>query len=496
MADRKARVREFDITTARREGRLRLWPLIGVLLAAYLGMAAYQAFKPLPEGISVATPLRDVEEVEFLADITYLDESGERQTEQVIFDEILRLIGQAKRLVVLDMFLFNDFTGAAEGDYRPLSSELTQALIRRKAQVPELEAVVITDPLNNLYGGLELEHFQALRSAGVQVVFTDLTQLRASNPLWSGLWHWCCRWLGNSAQGGWLPNPLGEGEVTLRSYLSLLNFSANHRKTLVADHGDDWVGLVTSANPHDASSYHSNVALRFQGPAALDLLETERAVAALSGATIEFDPPSPREADTGHSSAQIQVLTEGRIRDALLEALVTAGAGDRIDIAVFYFSRRPLVEAVIAAHERGVRLRVLLDPNKDAFGIEKNGIPNRQVAADLHAAGVPVRWCDTHGEQCHSKLFLKRERDGAAELILGSANYTRRNLDNYNLETSVRLLADAGAPAIMDAAHFFERQWHNEPGRHFSVPYAAFADNSWLRYWLYRIMEASGLSTF
>nr|WP_089725940.1 phospholipase D family protein [Halomonas muralis] len=470
-----------------------------ILLAAYLGMAAYQLFKPLPEGVSTATPLRGVENVEFLADLTYLDTSGERQTEQVIFDEVLRLIGQAKRLVVLDMFLFNDFTGAAEGDYRPLSTELTQALVRRKDQRPGLEALIITDPLSTLYGGLKPDHFQALRAAGIQVVFTDLTELRASNPLWSGLWHWCCRWLGNSARSGWLPNPLGSGEVTLRSYLSLLNFKANHRKTLLVDHGDDWVGLVTSANPHDASSFHGNVALRFQGPTALDLLETELAVARLSGAEIAFDTPRAVKVTNEPATnvgARLQVLTESKIRDALIDAIATAEAGDRIDIAVFYFSHRPLVEAVIAARERGVRLRVLLDPNKDAFGIEKNGIPNRQVAADLHAAGVPVRWCDTHGEQCHAKLLLKTQASGEAELILGSANYTRRNLDDYNLETSVRLLADADAPAIGDAGQYFERLWSNRPGQHFSVPYAAFGDDSRLRYWMYRVMEASGLSTF
>ena len=492
-------MRKRENTLERHVSKGRLRPLVVVLLAAYLGMAAYQLFKPLPEGVSTATPLHGVEQVAFLADLTYLDANAERQTEQVIFDEVLRLIGQAKRLVVLDMFLFNDFTAAAEGDYRPLSVELTQALVRRKNQRPGLKAVVITDPLNTLYGGLKPDHFQALRAAGVQVVFTDLTKLRASNPIWSGLWHWCCRWLGNSAQGGWLPNPLGPGEVTLRSYLSLLNFNANHRKTLVVDHGDDWVGLVTSANPHDASSFHGNVALRFQGPTAIDLLETELAVTRLSGAEIVFDTPRAAmvtDEAAVHAGAQLQVLTESRIRDALINAIATAEAGDRIDIAVFYFAHRPLVEAVIAAQERGVRLRVLLDPNKDAFGIEKNGIPNRQVAADLHAAGVPVRWCDTHGEQCHAKLLLKTQASGEVELILGSANYTRRNLDDYNLETSVRLLADADAPAISDAGQYFERLWNNQPGRHFSVPYAVFEDTSRLRYWLYRIMEASGLSTF
>lgn len=467
---------------------------------AYLAMAIYQAFKPLPPGLSTATPLREADDIVFLADLTYRGSSGTSRVDQQIFDEVLRIVGQAERLVVLDMFLFNDFAGAADGDgFRPLSAELTQALIRRKQARPSLIAVVISDPLNTLYGGIELAHFQALREAGVNVISTDLTQLRASNPTWSGFWHLCCRWLGNSSTGGWLPNALGPGKVTLRSYLSLLNFNANHRKTLVADSGDSWVGLVTSANPHDASSRHGNVALRFAGPVALDLLGTERAVVAMSSADIAFPQPDAMPgmvAVANGKPARLQVLTEARIRDALLAAVNGSKAEDRLDIAVFYFSHRSLVEALIGAHRRGVAIRVLLDPNKDAFGLEKNGIPNRQVAHELHRAGIPVRWCVTQGEQCHSKLLLRMPPDGESELILGSANFTRRNLDDLNLETSVRLLAERQTPAIQDAMGFFERRWNNDGEHQASVDYSVFADDSRWRYWQYRVMEASGLSTF
>ena len=80
-----------------------------------------------------------------------------------------------------------------------------------------------------------------------------------------------------------------------------------------------------------------------------------------------------------------------------------------------------------------MNVRVLLDPNKDAFGREKNGIPNRQVASELNDAGVNVRWCNTQGEQCHSKMIIKSNGQ-QAELILGSANFTARNLKNYNLQ--------------------------------------------------------------
>ncbi len=483
--------------------RSRRWltRILLVALLAYLGMATYQVFKPLPEGIGQPYPVRSSNDVTLFTDITYLDAAGTHHSDQQVFDEVLRLIGQAKRLVVLDMFLFNDFTGAdAAPSLRPLSAELTEALVERKRAVPGLQVLVITDPINTLYGGMPSKHLDALRAAGVDVVVTDLGKLRAPNPAWSGFWHLCCRWAGNSDSGGWLPSPFGKGKVSLRSYLAMLNLNANHRKTLVVDEGDGWTGLVATANPHDGSSAHGNAALRFRGEAALDLLRSERPVAAMSA---HAWPTTAAEAITQSSrttgskdDTQLQVLTEGRIRDALINSVESANAGDQLDVAVFYFSHRALVKAVIAAQQRGVQVRVLLDPNEDAFGRKKNGIPNRQVALELHQAGVPVRWCDTHGEQCHAKMMFKQATDGSAELIVGSANYTRRNLDDYNLESSARVLAQADASVMQQAGRYFEQSWGNTGSRRISVPYADYADDSRLRYWRYRFTEASGLSSF
>jgi hypothetical protein len=483
--------------------RLRRWSRLLLLTAfvAYLAMATYQASKPLPEGISQPFPLRNGHGVALFTDITHVDAAGKRHSDQQVFDEVLRLVGQAERLVVLDMFLFNDFTGAdAAPSLRPLSAELTRALVERKRAAPGLQALVITDPINTLYGGMPSKHLEALRAAGVEVVVTDLSKLRAPNPAWSGFWHLCCRWAGNSETGGWLSSPFGEGKVGLRSYLALLNLNANHRKTLVVDEGGGWTGLVATANPHDGSSAHGNAALRFSGQAALDLLHSERAVAAMSAhawPAIAAHARMPAQGAKGTThDTQVQVVTEGRIRDALLNSVDQARTGDRLDIAVFYFSHRALVEAVIAARQRGVRLRVLLDPNEDAFGRKKNGIPNRQVALELHRAGVPVRWCDTHGEQCHTKMMLRQPATGPAELIIGSANYTRRNLDDYNLESSARVLAGADASVMRQASAYFNQSWSNTGERGISVPYSTYADASRWRYWRYRFTEATGLSSF
>ncbi|MDN3517573.1 phospholipase D family protein [Aquisalimonas lutea] len=471
----------------------------GLLVLACVAVAAYHSFKPLPEGLSAAMPVREQGEVRFLADDTWVDASGQRRTEHHIFDRVLALIGGAERLIVLDMFLLNDFAGEADGDdMRSLSDEVTAALVDRKRARPEMSIILITDPINTLYGGVVNDNLERLERAGVDVVITRLGALRDPNPAWSGLWRICCQWLGDAPESGWLPNPVGDQAVPLRSLLAMLNFKANHRKTLVADTPGGWVGLVTSGNPHDASSAHGNVAVEFTGPAALDLLETERAVVRFSRPGLVWpEPPEPRPSGAErHDGTRIQVLTEAAILEQVLALLGRADSGDSIDLAMFYLSHRGVVGALKAAHRRGVQVRVLLDPNQGAFGRRKNGVPNQPVADELVAAGIPVRWCTTRGEQCHSKFMLYRSAVGSAAFIAGSANYTRRNLDDLNLETSVLVEGSRQTPVMRDAAVFFDRRWSNRGDRRYSLPYTEHGDAGRLRYWQYRITEATGLSTF
>jgi phosphatidylserine/phosphatidylglycerophosphate/cardiolipin synthase-like enzyme len=265
------------------------------------------------------------------------------------------------------------------------------------------------------------------------------------------------------------------------------------------------VGIVGSANPHDASSAHSNVALRLGGEALRPLLESELDIARFSGwqgTTIADAAQRARAAvapDATAGETRVAIATEGAIRDRLVDALAATQAGDSIDIAMFYLSDRPVIRELLAAAQRRVMIRVLLDPNKDAFGFEKSGLPNREVASELVAASsgtIKLRWYRTHGEQFHVKLAAIRS-DHRLWLMLGSANFTRRNIGDYNLEANAIVSAPLGSRIDAQESTWFETLWNNHPG---GIEYTAdtdlYADPSQGRYWLYRFMEASGMSMF
>jgi phosphatidylserine/phosphatidylglycerophosphate/cardiolipin synthase-like enzyme len=357
------------------------------LVSLWVALSFYHSYKRLPTGLVYRGETRSVaaEDVELLIDVTYRN-GNTRVIEQQIYDRVLEMIDHALRLVVLDIFLLNAHQGAEGEIYRPLSAEVTERLLTKRRTHPEMPILLITDPINDVYGGEPSPQLASLRQAGVQVVVTDLDRLRDSNPLYSGPWRTLGKWWHTPEPGGKLPNPLDSSAppVNLRTYLRLLNFKANHRKVVLADaDGSVWTTLVTSANAHDASSAHSNVALFVRGEFACQVYEAEAAVARLSGATPPFSELPDLEAFDQTGALHVSYLTESAIRDRLLAVIDGAQAGDEIDVAVFYLSHRRILRSLARAADRGARVRVVLDPNRDAFGRTKNGIPNRQSAEYL-----------------------------------------------------------------------------------------------------------------
>lgn len=475
--------------------------VIILLPVILLVVGLFNVFKPLPQGVSISGQefLVPNQSVTFLADLTHFDEKSGLVTKQKIFDEIFGLIEQAEHYILLDLFLFNDFLGNSTKASRALSSELTRALINKKKSKPDIDIIFITDPINQIYGEIKAEHLTALSEAGIVVIETDLKRLRDSNPMYSVWWRSGLQYLPVGFIK--LSNPFVSGgqRVGLDSYFRLLNFKANHRKLLVADYLDDqgklkMASLVTSANPHDGSSAHGNVAIRINDFIWQDIVDSEKAVANFSAGKF-ISPTSAYQDVSGEVS--VQLLTEGKIKESLLSSIGQTKTGDKIRLVMFYLAERDIIQSLISAHQRGVEIEIILDPNKDAFGRTKAGLPNVPVAKELNKfnQAFKLRWCDTHGEQCHSKLTIVSIGD-KTDLFIGSANLTKRNLGNYNLETDIKISGkSAEVSAIKQANDYFVALWNNQPNN-YTVPYQKYEDNSFLKTIKYRLMEKTGLCSF
>ncbi|WBO83862.1 phospholipase D-like domain-containing protein [Hymenobacter yonginensis] len=96
-------------------------------------------------------------------------------------------------------------------------------------------------------------------------------------------------------------------------------------------------------------------------------------------------------------------------------------AACQLDICVFTIADDRLTDAVLAAHRRGVRVRLLTDNDK----LHDRGSDVRQ----LHAAGLPIR-VDRTDNHMHHKFAVADNRT----VLTGSYNWTRSaaelNLEN------------------------------------------------------------------
>lgn len=470
-----------------------------------LANAWFHTQKPLPDGFSYESELYEVpsHQVEFLFNLAY-KAGDELQFEEQIYKAWLEMVDEAERLLVVDMFLFNAFYDEDQ-QFPAIAGDLVSRIVERMEEAPNLQVYIISDEVNTTYGSHSAPMLEELEQHGAVVVITETGPLRDSNPLYSMVWRVLLQWFGQAGPG-WLPNPMADEapSVTLRSYLKLLNVKANHRKVLLTEKS----AMVTSANAHDASAWNSNIAFRFSGPILKDVWETERAVMSLSGIDVPLDVWDEAAADHDSMWRQeeqdnteligLRWLTEGRIKANLLQALEEAEAGDIIWLGMFYLSDREIVMALRNAADRGALVRLILDPNENAFGNEKIGLPNRPVADELmeHAQGsIEVRWYNTTEEQYHTKMIMIQQADRTV-ITGGSTNFTRRNLDDLNLESNLWVEAPRGSGLDNAVGDYFQRLWDNEDAE-FTLSYEAYVDERpWIKRMLYSLQKLLGFTTY
>jgi phosphatidylserine/phosphatidylglycerophosphate/cardiolipin synthase-like enzyme len=128
------------------------------------------------------------------------------------------------------------------------------------------------------------------------------------------------------------------------------------------------------------------------------------------------------------------------IRTMLRGALVTAR--HRVLAEVYTLTDPEVVAELVAAHRRGVDVRVILDPHQ---------VYNRHAYSVLRDGGVAVRWYPVpRGVLLHAKVGLFDSL-----LVLGSANWTLSGLGvNHELDIETR---DAGA--VGGYRSRFEADW-------------------------------------
>jgi len=146
------------------------------------------------------------------------------------------------------------------------------------------------------------------------------------------------------------------------------------------------------------------------------------------------------------AAAEVRVLFSPEAGEEILETLVAriGGAEKRIYILMFSFTLDELAHALIARHEDGVDLRVVMDRRQ--AGQEK------AVDETLMEAGVPVmRVGGSNGGYMHIKMMIVDDA-----VITGSYNWSKGGTENNDENF---LIIENEAEVLAGHLEKFEKLW-------------------------------------
>lgn len=216
---------------------------------------------------------------------------------------------------------------------------------------------------------------------------------------------------------------------------------AMHNKFFVIDQRWVWTG---SANISDTGTggYNANIVAVVDSPR-LAGIYTEEFEQMWSG-------PSKKSNDMqkitiGDAEAEIWFSPQDKAIRNKLQPLID-DARSRIDLAIFYLTHKGAAEKLIAAHKRGVGVRVIVDATS---------VWNKSTRHEwLREAGIPVKV-----ENWGSKMHMKAAAIDGRTIVVGSMNWSVSGAEKNDENT---LIVHSPELAV-EFESVFERLWDSIP---------------------------------
>ena len=506
--------------------------------------------KTPPLGINYESPIRETENAEFHYDLTYLDKDGNIQYDRNLWDATYKVIDNAKDYLIVEMFLFNDLYNKDKEHFPEFAKEYTERLVKKQKENPNLKVYVLADENNNFYGAFEHPFITSMKNAGINVIIVDIFKLKDTFPWYSPFWRTFIKPMGNPQNKGWITNFYGDmwPKLTIRNLLRALNVKADHKKVFL----NEKEVVVSSANIHDPSYFHENIAIYTDGPIVKDVLHNLQLVAKFSDSEINVDGSDRRMenimnsgsndktetdektlnsenqkennvkqinneeneqnvkektsinseknsiTDTEGHTYKIQYLTEGAIGKHLDEDIDSLKAGDELLMGMYFLADKGVIDRLIKAANRGVKIRIIFDRSRDAFGMSTNGLPNKPVSKKLKKktkGKIEIKWYFTNNEQYHTKITLMKKTDGNVIINAGSANLIKKNIRGYIMDANFRILTTQDSKISKDIYEYFDRLWENKDGL-FTLNFDDEPTTGGFSDFMYKILDATQLGSF
>ena len=543
---------KLDVNTNRKNS-MKKYLVAGIMAFT----VSCSTIKNPPLGINYESPIRETENAEFHYDLTYLDKDGNIQYDRNLWDATFKVVDNAKDYLIIEMFLFNDLYNKDKEHFPEFAKEYTERLVKKQKENPNLKVYILADENNNFYGAFEHPFITSMKNAGINVIIVDIFKLKDTFPWYSPIWRTFIKPMGNPQNKGWITNFYGDmwPKLTIRNLLRALNVKADHKKVFL----NEKEVVVSSANIHDPSYFHENIAIYTDGTIVKDVLHDLQLVAKFSDSEINVDGSNKETkskiemdiadktkirkdtmnignledknndminleenisdskknendekeslslnsgkneiTDTEGKTYKIQYLTEGAIGKYLDADIDSLKSGDELLMGMYFLADRGIIDRLIKAANRGVKIRMIFDRSRDAFGMSTNGLPNKPVSKKLKKktkGKIEIKWYFTNNEQYHTKITLMKKTDGSVIINAGSANLIKKNIRGYIMDSNFRILTTQDSKISKDVYTYFDRLWENKDGL-FTINFDDEPTTSGFSDFMYKILDATQLGSF
>ena len=543
---------KLDVDTDRKNS-MKKYLVAGIMVFT----VSCSTIKNPPLGINYESPIRETENAEFHYDLTYLDKDGNIQYDRNLWDATFKVVDNAKDYLIIEMFLFNDLYNKDKEHFPEFAKEYTERLVKKQKENPNLKVYILADENNNFYGAFEHPFITSMKNAGINVIIVDIFKLKDTFPWYSPIWRTFIKPMGNPQNKGWITNFYGDmwPKLTIRNLLRALNVKADHKKVFL----NEKEVVVSSANIHDPSYFHENIAIYTDGPIVKDVLHDLQLVAKFSDSEINVDDSNKETkskiemdladktkikkdtmniwnlenknndmihleenisdsqknekdekesfslnsgkneiTDTEGKTYKIQYLSEGAIGKYLDADIDSLKSGDELLMGMYFLADRGVIDRLIKAANRGVKIRMIFDRSRDAFGMSTNGLPNKPVSKKLKKktkGKIEIKWYFTNNEQYHTKITLMKKTDGSVIINAGSANLIKKNIRGYIMDSNFRILTTQDSKISKDVYTYFDRLWENKDGL-FTINFDDEPTTSGFSDFMYKILDATQLGSF
>ncbi|MEO7774618.1 MAG: phospholipase D-like domain-containing protein [Steroidobacteraceae bacterium] len=243
-----------------------------------------------------------------------------------------------------------------------------------------------------------------------------------------------------------------------------------HRKLLIVDGAVGFTGGVGIADQWEGNAEHPrhwrDIHFRIEGPAVAQLQAAfNDNWVKMTGNVLNGDAYFPAMSTAGELGAHVFIASPsgGSESMRLMYLLAVAATAQSLDIAASYFVPDTLlIQSILEARQRGVRVRILLPgPHTDSAAV---ALASKQDWGQLLEAGVEIFECQP--TMLHTKMLI-----GDGYLVsVGSTNLDSRSLnlnDEANLNVYDRAFAQQMTGVferdLADAHPYGYEQWKNRP---------------------------------